>query len=221
MNEIKAIIFDLGDVLFPIDQGFVERVARHAMRFVDAPDPTFSFRSFLNESGLWQKFETSIEYEAQDFHKDLVEQADLDLGLEEFQEAWISCFHGVNEELIRQTEILEQSHKFQLAILSNINSLHWEAFKEWGYLAYLKAFKSENTFLSFELGCMKPQTEIYETACGILKVAPRECFFVDNIEINVKAFQKLGAEGFVFNHKNLNQANADLIKEFEKLLSPV
>ena len=82
------------------------------------------------------------------------------------------------------------------AVISNINRVHFECVKRrwpevfigFDYLA-----------LSFRLGLRKPDPRIWQAACRKLKVPPSECLFIDDLEENVAAFEKLGGIGHHYN----------------------
>ena len=77
-----------------------------------------------------------------------------------------------------------------LGLLSNTNAVHWE------YIAQRKDMLIPSAFrvlaLSFELGCMKPEAEIFAKAAELAGVAPQEIFYVDDIAGHVSAARAAG-----------------------------
>lgn len=61
------------------------------------------------------------------------------------------------------------------------------------------------TFTSFELGLLKPDPKIYETVLERLNARPQEVIFIDDKETNVKAAQKLGIHGIVFERETISE----------------
>lgn len=53
--------------------------------------------------------------------------------------------------------------------------------------------------LSFRLGLRKPDPKIWQAASRKLNVPFFECFFIDDLEENVSAFEKLGGVGHHYN----------------------
>jgi FMN phosphatase YigB (HAD superfamily) len=51
---------------------------------------------------------------------------------------------------------------------------------------------------SAEIGMAKPEPAVFDLACGRLGLAPGECVFVDDYEVNVKAAEGLGMRGVLF-----------------------
>jgi HAD superfamily hydrolase (TIGR01549 family) len=56
----------------------------------------------------------------------------------------------------------------------------------------------EKMFISAELGIAKPDARIYEHALNDFGLKPEEAVFVDDVEANVNAAQRLGMAGIVY-----------------------
>jgi putative hydrolase of the HAD superfamily len=56
----------------------------------------------------------------------------------------------------------------------------------------------DDVVCSAEVGCAKPEPEIYALACQRLGVAPAACVFVDDHGPNVEAAESLGMRGILF-----------------------
>ncbi len=68
--------------------------------------------------------------------------------------------------------------------------------------------------LSYELGMVKPEPEIYLEAARRAGCRPDECVFIDDMPENVEAAAKLGMAGVVY------RPETDLAAEFRKLGRP-
>ena len=77
--------------------------------------------------------------------------------------------------------------------LSNTNTVQWHA----NYEAAPVTEAFELRFLSFELGMVKPDREIFEEVAARLPVPPERVFFLDDNAANVTGAQ---ASGFVARH---------------------
>ena len=55
--------------------------------------------------------------------------------------------------------------------------------------------------LSSEIGIRKPNPKIYQITLEKLKVAPSEAIFIDNLERNINAANKLGIHGILFKNR--------------------
>lgn len=56
----------------------------------------------------------------------------------------------------------------------------------------------DDVVCSAEVGCAKPQAEIYALACRRLGVAPGACVFVDDHDANVAAAEAVGMRGILY-----------------------
>jgi putative hydrolase of the HAD superfamily len=56
----------------------------------------------------------------------------------------------------------------------------------------------DDVVCSAEVGCAKPEPEIYALACRRLGVPPAACVFVDDAELNVRAAEAAGMRGVLF-----------------------
>jgi FMN phosphatase YigB (HAD superfamily) len=72
--------------------------------------------------------------------------------------------------------------------LSNTNPLHWEEqFSRWTTLDAL-----DFRFLSFEMGAVKPDQELFEKVAGLLPAPRDHVLFLDDNLINVDAANQAG-----------------------------
>ncbi|GAB4421930.1 MAG: HAD family phosphatase [Turneriella sp.] len=89
------------------------------------------------------------------------------------------------------TELLQSlRHDFKLAYLSNSNPLHYPRFqKEWQLDTYF-----DYHFASYQMGCVKPQRQIFEIVLETLPFEAEDIFFVDDNRLNIEAARSLGIE---------------------------
>jgi len=64
----------------------------------------------------------------------------------------------------------------------------------------------DTVIISAEIGVVKPSAKIYEVALEQAKVSAGEAVFVDDVQVNIEACEKVGMKGILFN-------------DFEKFLS--
>ena len=62
---------------------------------------------------------------------------------------------------------------------------------------------SENVFVSYELGLLKPNQEIYKKVLQTLNIEPEEAVFIDDKPRNVEAAESLGIHGIVFERQTI------------------
>src|ERR1051325_8913478 len=119
---IRAVLFDLGNVIIPVDF----RRCHEALAQV-CPHPPERVPKILGKSGLPQRFEQG-EIGADGFHAETCRLVDMTLPHEDFWKLWTSIF--LPDTLVPETllEGLRRNHR--LLLLSNTNSIHFEMAKD-------------------------------------------------------------------------------------------
>jgi HAD superfamily hydrolase (TIGR01509 family) len=104
---------------------------------------------------------------------------------QEFTKLWNHTFRE-NEEMA----VLLQKLKTQrpLYLLSNTNEEHWRYLQE----TYSVSRHFDQLVLSYEIGHVKPQPEIYQEVLKRSGFAAEECLFVDDLPENIAAGRELG-----------------------------
>jgi FMN phosphatase YigB (HAD superfamily) len=179
--EVRALIFDLGNVIVRFDPEEVRSV------FVrDHPE-----RERLPAGdAAWQP---QWDYECgrlstAAFAQHVGELIGRQLSPEEFDAAWAPVFH-LNESLAALIPALGE--KYPLVLLSNTNDSHWRCLKE-KFAATLRHFDA--CLLSFELGRPKPDPQVFLQAAAAAGQVPEHCLFVDDSERYVAAARAAGLQ---------------------------
>lgn len=197
-QDIKAIIFDLGNVLVDFDHTIA---AKRISPFTDKTIPQI-FDLFFN-SDITGRFEAG-RLAPHDFFAKVKEMLNLRLDYDDFVPIWNEIFFlsEKNHLVYQLAQKLKPSYK--LALLSNVNVLHFE---------YLKRnFSVFDTFhaivTSFQLGVTKPDPSIYQKTLEILEVPAQRVVYTDDRPELVDSAKQLGIRGFVF--KGIEQFKRDL-----------
>jgi len=123
---------------------------------------------------------------SEDFAAGVVADWGLELAPADFLERFRGWPDGVlegAEELVTET----RQHA-RVGCLSNMNPLHWhEQFAAWHLVTLF-----DWSFLSFELGLIKPDVEVFEHVAAALPVPPERVLFLDDNLINVEAARTVG-----------------------------
>ena len=72
----------------------------------------------------------------------------------------------------------------------------------------------DKQFLSYEMGCHKPEPEIYAKACAHIGNEPDKIVFFDDMEINVAGAVKEGIRGIRFSNDRLDSIK-EIIRKLE------
>lgn len=193
---IKTVLFDLGNVIIPVDF----RRCHEALARV-CPHPPESVPKLIGRTGLPKRFEQG-EISPEDFVTETCRLLDMKITYEEFWDVWTRIF--LPEPLIPES-LLEGLRRTQrLLLLSNTNCIHFEmAQKRYPQLRHFDGY-----VLSYEVGVMKPAPKIYHEAIARSGCRADECLFIDDLAVNVEAARNEGMEATQF--LSLEQLQDDL-----------
>ncbi|HEX2566146.1 MAG TPA: HAD family phosphatase [Burkholderiales bacterium] len=179
----RLLLFDLGGVL--VDVSGYRNLGPLLRRSLEDPQVLQGLRS----CPVLRAFETG-QLTASQFAERFVSAWDCAVGAQEFLRqfrGWTQGFFPGARELLAG---LRPRHR--LACLSNSNEVHWERMER--ELAVFELF--ETALSSHQLGCYKPDPEIYERAFAALKVEPAQVIFFDDLAVNVEAARRAGAQAY-------------------------
>lgn len=94
---------------------------------------------------------------------------------------------------------------YKTYLLSNASPRFFDVYKNYPAICQLDGF-----FISALYKLIKPQTEIYEAFCKKFNVKPEECFFIDDMKVNIDAAKAYGMQGFVFDTKDVVSLEKEL-----------
>lgn len=198
-NSVKAIIFDLGNVLIDFNHSIA---ALRISKFTDK-----SVKEIFNlffDSELTGFFEEG-KISPPEFFSQVKEKLNLKLNYDEFVPIWDEIFFLTEKNLGVYNLAHKLKNRYKVTLLSNINILHFEYIKK--TFPILDAF--HNIITSFELGLRKPQSQIYQKTLEILKVSPGETFYTDDRPELVESAGRIGIRGFVF--QGIEKLKKDLL----------
>lgn len=180
MSSIHAIIFDLGAVLVELD-------FKPLFRDLGVPPETSIFQSVetMNRWAFYDAFERGKIGESA-FVAALGKQVGKDIEVESFRPLWNSIIQRPVEGVPELIEMLAK--KLPLYVLTNSTAPHMDYVAE--RFPWLKHFKK--VFTSFELGCRKPEREIYSRVAEEIGLPPPELLFIDDREDNVEGAREVG-----------------------------
>jgi putative hydrolase of the HAD superfamily len=100
---------------------------------------------------------------------------------------WVAFPFPGADEVVRAV-----ARRVPVGCLSNTNLVHWEESVSRWQLLELFDFR----FLSFELGLLKPDAEVFEHVCRAVGVVPGRLLFLDDNMINVEGARSMGMAAF-------------------------
>ena len=179
---IRGVIFDFGNVISSFDVGrFLARLREWSRVDVEA------LRERIYGSGLHSRYERGA-ISSDEFHRQIARLAGARVSAEELAEAFTDIFTpvGTTHGLIRALK-----GKYRLGLLSNTNEWHFER-----HIRGVPVFPLFDTVtLSYEVGALKPEPEIYRDALRKLSLPPEACVFIDDIAEYADGAAALGIRG--------------------------
>lgn len=188
LSEFDTIIFDFGGVILDID-----------------PQRTInSFLSLAKNSSLDSVYESGIidEFEkgqisAEILRSKLGKLLDINITNEVFDRAWCAILMDFKRKRIERIQWLKNTH--QLILLSNTNEIHFNHFSaklkdEYGLL-FSDLFSS--VYLSYEMGLLKPDKEIFRQVLIKENLNPEKTLFIEDTVENAEAAKQLGIETLI------------------------
>ncbi len=186
---VKAIIFDLGGVL--VSDVFTILDKTLAKEAGVTPKDVYSIRR-----NHWTEYELG-KISGVEFMSRVLRALDLSSDPDKILAKTFPLIKA-DREMIGVVKRLRLSGKFKLGVLSN-NSKEWSQYSK-DVLGLGKYFDS--WIVSCDLGMKKNQKEIYIAASKSLGLAPEECLFIDNKEVNVEGAKSVGMEALHFSGKD-------------------
>lgn len=143
--------------------------------------------------GRWLSSETVREFESGKCSvEEFGDRAVADLGLSGSGTDFVERFRTWPKGLFDGAEALiaDISDEVEVAVLSNTNALHWETQVDHERVQNL----FDRTFLSYELGLAKPDTEIFEAVLAQLDIDAPHVVFLDDNQVNVDGARQTGID---------------------------
>ena len=182
---IRGVIFDFGNVICSFDvEIFLAKL--HEWSGLDVE----TLRDRIYGSRLHSRYERG-EISSKEFHREVVRRIGIDVPVDELADRFSDIFTPLESthRLIRALK-----GKYRLGLLSNTN--------EWHYLRHIRKVPVfplfDSVTLSFEVGALKPEPEIYLDALRKLSLPPEECVFIDDIANYAEGAAVVGIRGIQY-----------------------
>ena len=196
---IKAIIFDLGNVLIHFD------ALRSARRFAKKAEVSIGkvWKHFFTSRA--EKAYTRGEITSREFFLHARRAFGTKMSFPVFSDLWNDIFwenKGIHPVLKRL------GHRYPLYLISNTNALHFDHVRR----EFPRLFEHfTRVFPSHWLGYRKPDPRIYRKVLKAVQLRPEETVFIDDMPKFVEAARKVGMNGIQF------RSNPQLIRELRQL----
>ena len=182
-SAIKALLFDLGGVLFEFD--FAHALAHWAPYSALAPE---QLRLAFSHDEDYQRHERG-ELSGAQYFESLRRKLRLEASDEEIAAGWNAIFR---EEIAETLDaVVAVRKRFPCYALSNTNKTHHAAWRA----AYPRIEPSfDRVFASSDIGLRKPERAAFAHVCREIGLAPAAVLFFDDLEENVAGARAFGLQ---------------------------
>jgi FMN phosphatase YigB (HAD superfamily) len=183
LRKLRAIIFDVGRVLIPID---IQRAMTGLAAGLSlSPEEIWSA---IENDPRWPDWQEG-RMTPRDWHLHLTRRLGTTLRFEEFTEIWNRV---LDPRPLQESSLFEELSKtYRLGLLSNTDPIH---------VAYMEANYDFFRFFSMRvyscvIGASKPSPIVYLEALRRCRVQSSEAVYIDDIAAYVEAARNLGMAG--------------------------
>ena len=180
-NGIRAILFDLGNVLIDVD---FYRCARYWSERSGIPAETLAARFRIDRA--YRDFECG-RMTASDYYTALRRMLGIDLPDETMRAGWNGIIRGEKPGIRDCIEAL--STRYPLYVLTNTNPEHEPVWRT-AHRDLLSYFAE--IFVSSRMGLRKPDTAIYRQAARSIGQPCERILFFDDVAENISGARKCG-----------------------------
>lgn len=198
-NNISTLIFDLGGVIVDLD------LAKCIQNFKDLGlENIEQYLSNFGQKDFFMRFEKG-QIGIPAFRNEIRKLAGIELTDAQIDKAWCSFLTQIPVEKLHLLSELKK--KYRLLLLSNTNPLHIETAVAAEFSKTGKTMQDffDKCYLSYEMGMVKPDVEIFEALLTDAQVKAEECLFLDDGKKNIDTAAALGIQTYwVKPNENLN-----------------
>ena len=183
---IKNIVFDMGGVILDFNlKKTVEAEFRPEYHNV-------IYEHVFGENSVWKTLDEGI------YTFDQVIPGILEKIPEEIHEKiteMVTDFYDYMPPFKETYELIKElkNNGYPIYLLSNATPRFFDRYLDIPAFEFFDGF-----FISSCYKLLKPNKEIYEAFCNKFTLKPEECFFIDDLEANIKGAKDYGMSGFVF-----------------------
>ncbi len=192
LENIEAIIFDLGGVILNLDYNLTIN------RFKELGGERFDeLYTQANQDHIFDQYETGA-LSSIDFILYLKKFLPNSVTNQEIIDAWNEMLLDLPVERLRLLENLR--NKFKLYLFSNTNEIHFESFSKSFEEKYAKKALLDDffiqTYFSHKVGLRKPNIEAFSRVMEDHKLTASKVLFIDDSIQHIKGAEELGIQTF-------------------------
>lgn len=190
-STIKNIVFDLGRVVVDIAP---ENAFNAFSKLSKTNCSPAHIEAKMAENNIWKSYESG-EMTDQEFREWIRQSFDIEADNDIIDYSFNTILQEVDPQKVKLIQSL--SAHYNLFVLSNTSKIHMDYFlkmmhEKHGIPHFWDCFTKP--FLSYEMGCWKPEKSIYQKMLKVGNMVPAQTLFFDDLEVNVQAAEELGIQ---------------------------
>lgn len=191
MSNIKNILFDLGGVIITLNK-------QNALnRFTEIGFPNIEeYLGEFRQEGIFLEYEEG-KISPENFYKEFRRLSNNEnISAEDIDSGWLAFLVGIPEYKFQLLKDLRK--KYNVYLLSNTNPsiMGWALSNDFSPEGLPMDAYFDKCYLSFKIGCAKPDREIFDYIIEDSGMVPSETLFLDDGKANVEMGQKLGFQTY-------------------------
>ena len=192
MKKPHALVFDLGNVLLPIDlDKTYEAFALFSTQYSAA-----EIKYMTIQEELWASYESGLQND-DEFEAFLIDRLKLVCSSHQFKDAFNALLLQFDETLCQY--IVSLKAKFPTYLLSNTSRIHSRLFLQCEYPNYNLFDSFNRVHLSFEMGRVKPNADIYKQLVFDNALQDHQIVFFDDNARNIESARSCGWDAILIN----------------------
>ncbi len=200
MENIKNLIFDLGNVILNIDTKLSEiAFAKYGMNDFE------KLYTLASQNELFDRLEVGSITE-NEFYDEFRKVTGCKLDNQILEQCWNALIMDFPAARIEMLKRLKAEGKYRTFILSNTNIIHYRFYTNLLKQTYgIDGLESlvEHAYFSHEIGLKKPNHEIFDYVVKHSHIKPTESIFIDDNKANIDAANTLGFNTIFLKDNNM------------------
>jgi putative hydrolase of the HAD superfamily len=211
MSEIKNIVFDFGGVIVDINRtAAINKFKEIGVENIEELlDP-------YRQKGIFCKIEDG-SMSREDFYAEICRLTGKNIDSKDIDQGWLDFIIPV--EQAKLDYILKLRTRYKVLLLSNTNDIimRWAMSDKFSPAGKPIDWYFDELYLSYKLGCMKPDFDIFRMMIKLSGINPEETLFIDDSEANITSGKTLGFKTFWFKKENRFSEIEDKIAYYGKI----
>jgi len=190
MSRPIAVVFDLGNVLLPINLDLTYAAFASYTHYFSAEE----IKYITEQESLWLSYESGLISCAQ-FRDSICTRFQMECSDAEFDHAFAALLLDFHADVVSLVE--EVKLNFPIYLLSNTSRIHSRLFLQKESLFS----KFDSLHLSYEMGLSKPDKRIYQQVVDANVLHDKQIIFFDDNSSNVQSANEFGWDAVLIDPK--------------------